>query len=134
MKLMLDTNICIYIIKRQPESVLNRFLDYQVGEIGISSITLAELRYGVYKSRNPEKNAKALDGFILPLELLSFGEDAARAYGEIRAVLAMAGTPIGSMDMLIAAHALAQGVTLVTNNTSEFSRVPGLMLANWVQD
>lgn len=134
MKVMLDTNICIYLIKQQPATVLERFLDYQVGDIGISSITLAELRYGVSKSRYPEKNAKALDEFILPLEILSFDENAARAYGEIRALLERAGTSIGSMDMLIAAHALAQGVTLVTNNTREFGRVSGLMLADWVRN
>jgi len=134
MKVMLDTNICIYLIKQQPATVLERFLDYQVGDIGISSITLAELRYGVSKSRYPEKNAKALDEFILPLEILSFDENAARAYGEIRALLERAGTPIGSMDMLIAAHALAQGVTLVTNNTREFGLVSGLTLADWVRN
>lgn len=132
MKLMLDTNICICIIKQQPESVLRRFLDYQVGDIGISSITLAELRYGVAKSKHREKNTEALDEFLIPLEILPFDEDAALAYGEIRSCLEKAGTPIGAMDLLIASHAVSQGVTLITNNLREVSRVPGLAFVDWV--
>lgn len=132
MKLMLDTNICIYIIKQQPESVLRRFLEYQVGDIGISSITLSELRYGVAKSKHREKNSEALDEFLIPLEILPFDEDAVLAYGEIRSSLEKAGTPIGAMDLLIAAHAVSQGVTLITNNLREFSRVPGLAVVDWV--
>jgi tRNA(fMet)-specific endonuclease VapC len=128
---MLDTNICIYIIKQKPPAVLEHFREYQVGDIAISSITLAELRYGVAKSHYREKNAKALDEFILPLEILPFDEEATRTYGEIRAALEKAGTPIGSMDLLIAAHAASLGVALVTNNTREFSRVPDLILADW---
>ncbi len=131
MKLLLDTNICIYIIKQQPVSVLNRFLEYQVGDIGISSITLSELRYGVAKSTHREKNAKALDEFIIPLELVSYDESAAHAYGDIRAALEKAGTPIGSMDMLIAAHAVSLGIPLVTNNAREFLRVPSLKIIDW---
>ena len=131
MKLMLDTNICIYIIKQQPSAVLKNFLEYQVGDIGISSITLSELRYGVAKSKHSEKNAKALDEFIIPLDIASFDEDAAHAYGNIRTTLEKAGTPIGAMDMLIAAHAVSMGVTLVTNNTREFSRIPTLDIVDW---
>ena len=131
MKLLLDTNICIYIIKQQPPNVLNRFLEYQIGDIGISSITLSELRYGVAKSKYKEKNTKALDEFIIPLEIVPFDERAALAYGDVRASLEIAGTPIGSMDYLIAAHALSLGVTLVTNNTREFNRIPNLALADW---
>ncbi|MRR55461.1 MAG: type II toxin-antitoxin system VapC family toxin [Deltaproteobacteria bacterium] len=131
MKLMLDTNICIYIIKRKPEPVLKHFLEYQVGDIGISSITLAELRYGVSKSKYAEKNASALDEFIIPLEVISFDDIAAQAYGDIRAALELAGTPIGAMDMLIAAHAVSLGVNLVTNNIREFSRIPRLTLLDW---
>ncbi|HML78687.1 type II toxin-antitoxin system tRNA(fMet)-specific endonuclease VapC [Geobacter sulfurreducens] len=131
MKLLLDTNICIYIIKKQPVAVLNRFLEYQVGDIGISSITLAELRYGVAKSTRREKNAKALDEFIIPLEVISYDESAAHVYGDIRAALEKAGTPIGSMDMLIAAHAVSLGIPLVTNNTREFLRVPSLKVIDW---
>ena len=132
MKLMLDTNICIYIIKQQPESVLKRFLDYQVGDIGISAITLSELRFGVARSKHREKNSKALDEFMIPLEILPFNEEAAQAYGDIRASLEKAGTPLGAMDMLIAAHAASHGLTLVTNNTREFSRVSNLDLIDWV--
>ncbi|BCS53231.1 type II toxin-antitoxin system VapC family toxin [Geobacter sp. SVR] len=131
MKLLLDTNICIYIIKQQPAAVLERFLGYQVGEIALSSITVAELRYGVAKSAHREKNAQALDEFIIPLEVVSFDEEAARVYGEIRAALEKAGTPVGAMDMLIAAHALSLGIPLVTNNTREFGRIPALTLLNW---
>ena len=131
MKLLLDTNICIYIIKQQPVTVLNRFLEYQVGDIGISSITLAELRYGVAKSTHREKNAKALDEFVIPLEVVSYDESAAHVYGDIRAILEKAGTPIGSMDLLIAAHAVSLGIPLVTNNTREFIRVPSLNIIDW---
>ena len=131
MKLLLDTNICIYIIKQQPDSVLKRFVEYQIGDIGISSITLSELRYGVAKSTHKEKNAKALDEFIIPLELISYDESAAHVYGDIRAALEKAGTPLGSMDMLIAAHAVSLGVPLVTHNTREFLRVPSLTIIDW---
>ena len=132
MKLMLDTNICIYIIKQQPSAVLKHFLEYQIGDIGISSITLSELRYGVARSKHKEKNTKALDQFVIPLDIALFDEKAALAYGGIRATLEKAGTPIGAMDMLIAAHAVSLGVTLVTNNTREFSRIPGLRIVDWV--
>ena len=131
MKLMLDTNICIYIIKQQPATVLKHFLEYQVGDIGISTITLSELRYGVAKSTHREKNSKALDEFIIPLEVVSFDEDAAHAYGDIRANLEKAGMPIGAMDMLIAAHAVALGIPLVTNSAREFARIPHLNIIDW---
>src|SRR5581483_82946 len=97
-----------------------------VGDIGISSITLAELRYGVEKSQQIQKNRQALDEFILPLEIADFDEMAAEAYGTIRAALEKVGRPIGSMDMLIGAHALALGAALVTNNTKEFRRIKNL--------
>jgi tRNA(fMet)-specific endonuclease VapC len=132
MKLMLDTNICIYIIKQQPSTMLKRFLEYQIGDIGISSITLSELRYGVAKSTHKDKNAEALDEFITPLEVVSFDEEAAHVYGDIRATLEKTGTPIGSMDMLIAAHAASLGIPLVTNNTRGFVRIPALNIIDWV--
>jgi len=131
MKLMLDTNICIYIIKQQPAAVLKHFLEYQIGDICISSITLAELRFGVAKSVHRDKNANALDEFIVPLEVAAFDEAAALAYGDIRETLERVGTPIGSMDMLIAAHAVSLGVSLVTNNTREFARVASLTIVDW---
>ena len=132
MKLMLDTNICIYLIKQQPPSVLERFLSHPVGDIGISSITVAELDYGASKSRQASKNRAALDQFIAPLDVAAFDREAASVYGKIRASLEAKGTPIGGMDLLIAAHALSLGVRLVTNNGREFKRVPGLKVENWV--
>lgn len=132
MKLMLDTNICIAIIKQKPKAVLQRFDDYQIGDIGISSVTLAELRYGVAKSQFQERNQAALDAFILPLEVASFDETATLYYGTLRASLEKKGTPIGPLDTMIAAHALSLSVTLVTNNTKEFKRVAGLQLVDWL--
>jgi tRNA(fMet)-specific endonuclease VapC len=132
MKVMLDTNICIYLIKQQPPTILERFLAHPVGDIGISSITAAELAYGVNKSRHTTKNRHALEQFLAPLEVAAFDQVAAWAYGRIREQLEVKGTPIGSMDMLIAAHALSLGVRLVSNNLREFRRVPGLRLDNWL--
>jgi tRNA(fMet)-specific endonuclease VapC len=131
MKYMLDTNICIYLIKKQPPKVLKHFKSHTVGDIGISSITLAELRYGVSKSQYIEKNQQALDEFILPLEIADFDEKAAQEYGTIRAELERAGKPIGSMDMLIGAHAYALGFTLVTNNAKEFKQIKNLKIVDW---
>jgi tRNA(fMet)-specific endonuclease VapC len=131
MKYMLDTNICIYLIKQKPEKLLRRFKTHFVGEIGISSITTAELRFGVEKSQQVEKNRQALDEFILPLEIADFDEKAAESYGKVRTLLERTGKPIGSMDMLIGAHALSLGVTLVTNNTSEFKQIKKLKIADW---
>jgi len=131
MKYMLDTNICIYLIKQQPPKVLKHFKSHTVGDIGLSSITLAELRYGVSKSRHIEKNQQALDEFILPLEIADFDEKAAREYGAIQAELERTRTPIGSMDMLIGAHALALGALLVTNNIKEFKQIRNLKILDW---
>ena len=132
MKVLLDTNICIYIIKRQPPAVLERFAGFAIGDVGISVVTLAELEYGVSKSRDVKRNRHALDQFIEPLEVARFDRDAAVIYGTIRAALEQKGQPIGSMDLLIAAHARSLDVCLVTNNESEFKRVPGLRIENWV--
>ena len=131
MKFMLDANICIYIIKQKPPKVLKYFRAYSVGEIGISSITLAELRFGVAKSQHIQKNGEALDAFILPLEIADFDEKAAKVYGDIRAALEKAGNSIGSMDMLIGAHALSLGITLVTNNVREFKKIKNLKVTDW---
>ncbi|MDR3478812.1 MAG: type II toxin-antitoxin system VapC family toxin [Gammaproteobacteria bacterium] len=132
MKYMLDTNMCIYIIKKHPENVLKKFKTFDLGDISISSITLAELMYGVHKSLHQHKNKAALEEFISPLEIMPFDDDAATHYGEIRANLEKKGTPIGSLDMMIAAHAQCLKVTLVTNNKKEFSRVPHLKIEDWV--
>ena len=134
MKVMLDTNTCIAIIKRKLQQVLRRFNAYKVGEIGISSVTLAELEFGVAKSLHQEKNRAALDEFVLPLEIAGFDHEAASVYGRVRAMLEKKGTPIGSLDTMIGAHALALGVILVTNNTREFSRVKGLTVVDWLGD
>lgn len=131
MKYMLDTNICIYLIKKISPKVLKHLQSRVAGEIGMSSVTLAELRYGVEKSRHVEKNRQALDEFILPLEIADFDEKSAERYGKVRASLEKEGKPIGSMDMLIGAHALSLGVTLVTNNTREFKRIKDLKVADW---
>lgn len=131
MKYMLDTNICIYLIKHDPARVLKHFKSHSIGDIGISSITLAELRYGVSKSLHVERNRQALDEFILPLEVADFGEPAANSYGLIRAELEKIGKPVGAMDMLIGAHAIALGVILVTNNTKEFKQIKNLKIADW---
>ncbi|RJQ14717.1 MAG: type II toxin-antitoxin system VapC family toxin [Nitrospiraceae bacterium] len=131
MKLMLDTNTCIYIIKNKPPKVLKHFVSHAVGDIGISSITLAELQYGVAKSRHIQKNKEALDEFMLPLEIADFDGQAAESYGVVRAALEKAGKPVGSMDMLIGAHALCLGVTLVTSNTREFKHINNLRVVDW---
>ena len=130
-KYMLDTNICIYIIKQKPKDVIERFRQAQVSEIGVSSITLSELEYGVMKSAKPEQNKLALAQFIAPIEISAYDDVAAQHYGVIRAHLERQGTPIGSLDMLIAAHALSQNSVLITNNESEFKRVSNLRIENW---
>lgn len=132
MNVMLDTNTCIAIIRRNSLQVLKRFSAYKVGDIGISWITLAELEFGVAKSQHQEKNQAALDEFVLPLEIANFNRETARVYGRVRAMLEKKGTPIGSLDMMIGAHALALGVTLATNNTREFSRIKGLTVVDWL--
>ena len=131
MKVMLDTNICIYIIKQKPKSVLERFAAFPVGDLGISVFTLAELEYGASKSSEPTRNREALAQFASPLEIAVFDREATVVYGKVRALLEKRGRPIGSMDLLIAAHALSLNVRLVTNNVREFKRVPGLRVENW---
>lgn len=129
---MLDTNICIYIINQKPQYVFEKFEQYEIGEIAISSITASELAFGVHKSGS-EKNKAALMKFLAPLEVLPFDEHAIWHYASVRHDLQSRGTPIGALDLLIASHALSLDLTLVTNNTKEFERVDGLRLANWVE-
>lgn len=114
MKFILDTNICIYLIKKKPIQVLDKFNELSLGSIGISSISLAELQYGVKKSSRPDKNQEALIEFLLLLEIVDFDTAAAIEYGSIRADLEKKGTPIGLLDTLIAANVKAMGLTLVT--------------------
>jgi tRNA(fMet)-specific endonuclease VapC len=134
MKVMLDTNICIALIKQKPANVFKKFNDFQVGEICISTVTLAELRYGVAKSQYQEKNQAALNDFILPLEIAEFDEAAANYYGVLRANLERKGTPIGAMDLMIGAHALSQNLTIATNNVREFKHIPKLVVVDWFND
>ena len=133
MTYMLDTNICIYAIKNKPEQVLNLLHTHLDDGICISSITLAELAHGVRKSLYPEKNEEALLQFLSILDILEFNDLAAMEYGGICAYLQRQGTPIGTMDMLIAAHAKSEDLILVTNNLREFERVPQIKLENWVE-
>lgn len=133
MNYILDTNICIYIIKKKPVSVFNKFRSLKPGSIGISSITLAELQFGVEKSSKPGQNKHALHQFLIPIDIVDFDDEAAKVYGLVRAELEKAGTPIGALDTLIAAHAKSLDCTLVTNNEKEFTRVNGLRIENWVK-
>ncbi len=132
MIILLDTDICIYIIRQKPVSVLQRFNTYAVGNIGVSTVTVAELFVGAQKSQRPAQNHQAVEQFLLPLTIAPFDYNAAVAYGQVRAVLEQHGTPIGALDTLIAAHTISLGVTIATNNSREFLRVPGLAVEDWV--
>jgi tRNA(fMet)-specific endonuclease VapC len=133
MQYLLDTNICIYIIKQKPQKVLEHFNSLTLSDIGVSCITVAELEYGTCKSQQQERNRAALMQFLLPLEIVEFDQPAATIYGTIRSGLERRGLVIGAMDMLIAAHALSLNLTLVTNNVREFSRIPELVVENWAE-
>jgi tRNA(fMet)-specific endonuclease VapC len=132
MRFMLDTNICLCMIKGKPPQILSRLKDFNLGDLSVSSITLSELEYGVAKSSKPQQNRDALDAFLAPLEIFPFDGEAAHRHGQIRAFLEKEGKLIGAMDMLIGAHAVSASMTLVTNNIKEFSRIPGLRLENWL--
>ena len=131
MKYLLDTNICIYIIKRHPPQTVDRIRSSQPEDIAISAITLAELEYGAAKSLYPDRNRLALLQFLLPFTIMDFDQAAASQYGLIRAMLESRGTPIGPIDMLLAAQAKSRGLVLVTNNEHEFRRVADLRVENW---
>ena len=128
---MLDTNICIFAIKKRPENVLNRLQSHATSEICISSITYGELCHGVEKSQARERNQLALTLFLSSISILPFNEASAQEYGAVRASLEKKGTPIGPLDTQIAAHAKCLGLTLVTNNIREFIRVEGLLVEDW---
>lgn len=136
MRYMLDTNTLIYVLNARPhhQAVLDRFDQEDARQLCISSITLAELRYGIEKSEKREANRAKLRRAIDTLNVAPFESRAAESYGEIRAGLERAGTPCGALDMLIAAHALSLNLKLVTNNVREFSRVRGLKVENWIPD
>ena len=130
-KYMLDTNICIYLMKHQPPEVAERFAQCFVGDVVISSITLAELEYGVACSGDAEQsNRAALGGFLQDVPVVPFEADAARAYGPAR--FATRERKRDALDKLIAAHATALNVVLVTNNEADLSAYPGLRVENWV--
>jgi len=131
LKYLLDTNIAIYVIKRRPMVVLERF-NRHAGQLCLSTISQAELIHGAEKSSMPERNFKVLEDFCSRLTLLDYGQKAAAQYGDIRADLERKGTPIGVNDLHIAGQARSEGLTLVTNNLKEFERVEGLRLENWV--
>lgn len=132
-RFLLDTSICIELIRGRAPAAVGRLRRRKIGTVGISAITLAELRCGVAKSRDPERNTVALAHFCAPLEICAFDHEAAATYGDIRADLERAGTPIGPLDTLIAAHAVALKATVVTNNEREFRRVHGLRVENWTK-
>jgi tRNA(fMet)-specific endonuclease VapC len=133
MRYLLDTNICIYIARRSPPEVLSRLERLKPGDVGMSIITYLELVYGAYKSRRVQSNLEAIESLSRLVPVLSLDVTAARRYGQIRTDLEKRGAPIGAYDLLIAAHALAGGLTVVTNNTREFRRVAGLRVENWAQ-
>jgi len=132
MNFMLDTNICVSLIRQKQRGLIERLTSHDPDEVGVSIITVAELSYGAQKSAQPSQNLRALEQFLLPLEVADFDQSAADTYGLVRAHLEKNGNPIGSMDMLIGAHALSLGVVLVTNNIREFKRIPNLRVEDWL--
>ncbi|MGQ9555287.1 MAG: type II toxin-antitoxin system tRNA(fMet)-specific endonuclease VapC [Anaerolineae bacterium] len=133
MSWMLDTNIVIALIRHRPAAVLKRLTACRAGEVLLSSVTAAELWYGVERGQQRLQNEKALRQFLMPLDVVPFDEEAAVFYGAVRASLERDGTPIGPLDTMIAAHALSLGAVLVTNNMREFARVQGLRIEDWTQ-
>jgi len=131
MKYLIDTNICIYIMNERPTGVIKKFKQFEVGDVGISTITVSELQYGVAKSTHRKKNQQRLEQFMAPLEILAYDEMAAEVYGDIHLHLEKYGQPIGPLDVLIAAHALSLNLILVTNNDKEFKRIKNLQVENW---
>ena len=131
MTYLLDTNVCIEVIRRESETVIERIRSEPIGEIGIGTVTVAELEYGVAKSSQETKNKVALLQFLAPFEILPFDQEAAQQYGIIRQQLERGGERIGPMDLMIAAQALSADLTLVTNNVGEFQRVEGLRVEDW---
>lgn len=133
MNYLLDTNICIYIIKKKPAVVLKQVQSKQPGEVAISAITLAELEYGIVRSHYPDRNRVALLEFLLPFTILDFDQRASAEYGRIRSLLESRGKPMGPMDLLLAAQAKSHSLILVTNNKKEFRRIDGLQVENWAK-
>jgi tRNA(fMet)-specific endonuclease VapC len=131
---ILDTNICIVLLRNRAPGLLERMRKHAINQIGISSITFAELQDGIAKSARREQHEQTLIRFCAPLAIWPFDDQAAETYGQVRAALEREGKPIGPMDTLIAAHALSLGHILVTDNTREFKRVDGLRIENWMKE
>ena len=130
---LLDTNICIDLVRQRAPRAASRLVSHRVDEVAVSSLTVAELEYGVAKSRFGSMDRERLDQFLTPLQILAFDDAAAQAYGPIRAELERRGKPIGPIDLLLAAQATSLGVVLVTSNRAEFARVPGLVVEDWTR-
>jgi tRNA(fMet)-specific endonuclease VapC len=130
---MLDTNTCVDLIRLRNDRVLRRMQRFRPDDLCVSSVTLSELEYGAAKSANPQRNRLALAEFMTPLSVLPYDDAAAPVYGRVRAELERAGTPIGPLDTMIAAHALSLDLVLVTDNEREFRRVAGLKVQNWAE-
>ena len=128
---LLDTNICVAIIRSRSAKALTRLQMMTPGSVGLSVVTVSELEYGAAKSQNPQRNRLALGQFLLPFEILPYDSTASSHYGDVRARLEKLGTPIGPLDTLIAAHARSLNAVVVTNNVSEFRRVAGLKVEDW---
>jgi tRNA(fMet)-specific endonuclease VapC len=133
MTYLLDTDICIYTIKNRFAGLVKKLRQVGIENVGVSSITVAELEYGVSNSNRSGESRAKLYEFMVPFAFFDFDLNAARQYGKIRKELKDLGQPIGPMDMLIASIAMANGQTLVTNNTKEFGKVPGLKTENWIE-
>jgi tRNA(fMet)-specific endonuclease VapC len=132
MKYLLDTNTCIYIINKKSNTILNKLSEIEISEMVISSITAAELYFGVEKSSKKDENLLSLNNFLLPFDILNFDYSDSIIYGKIRNQLQLSGTPIGPMDLLIASQAISKDLILVSNNIREFQRLQNLKLENWV--
>jgi tRNA(fMet)-specific endonuclease VapC len=133
MTYLLDTNICIYLINKKPPIVLDRIRSKHPDEVAISTITIAELEYGVLRSKYPDQNRIALLEFLIPFSILDFDQIAATHYGYVRQELESKGKPIGPMDLLLAAQALSKNLIFVTNNEKEFIRIKNLRIENWAK-
>jgi tRNA(fMet)-specific endonuclease VapC len=131
MRFMLDTNVCVDLIRNRNDRILRRMKRHGTDKLCVSSVTLSELEYGAAKSSDPGRNRLALAEFLSPLAVLPYDDGVAPVYGHVRAALEKAGTPIGPLDTMIAAHALSLGLTVVTDNEREFRRVAGLTVQNW---
>jgi tRNA(fMet)-specific endonuclease VapC len=129
---LLDTNTCIYFLNKKSEPIIAQFKRFSPQEVKLSAITVAELYFGAEKSKAKIKNWQTVESFVSAFETVSFDEKCSKIYAKIRASVEQAGTPIGSMDLLIASISLANGFILVTNNTKEFARIKKLKLENWL--